>query len=325
MSKDRYALELERAIFNWYYGGENAAPESVFNAVSEGLKNNMRIMLPVDMPQAVFDEIGDPEKVKAGDVFSVKEDIHINFKRLAADENGHYFIPVFTSREEMEKGETASTIVQPLNDLFERAAYWENCEGYVVNPWDKKLVLPKNMIGMLSGYEPRSHINFVKGSVIDMHVGAIVNAANTSLLGGGGVDGAIHKAAGSGLLNECRKLNGCKTGEAKITGAYNIKNTDHIIHTVGPVYSGSREDAEMLAACYINSLDIALENGCSSIAFPGISTGVYGYPLEEAAKVSLLAAVGWLNGHTDTVMNIYFCCYRDAELAAYEAVMNRGG
>ena len=127
------------------------------------------------------------------------------------------------------------------------------------------------------------------------------------------------------IRQQCRKLNGCKTGEAKITGAYNIKNTDHIIHTVGPVYSGSREDAELLAACYINSLDIALENGCSSIAFPGISTGVYGYPLEEAARVSLLAAVGWLNGHTDTVMNIYFCCYRDAELAAYEAVMNRGG
>ncbi|WP_455527519.1 macro domain-containing protein [Huintestinicola sp.] len=322
MSKDKYALELERAIFNWYYGGENAAPESVFNAVSAGLKNDMQMMVPIELPQTMLEEIGDPEKIKAGDIFSVKEDIHIKFKHLAADENGHYFIPLFTSREEMEKGETASTIVQPLKDLFEKAAFWESCVGYIINPWDKKLVLQRNIIGMLSGYEPKSHINFVRGSVIDMHVGAIVNAANTSLLGGGGVDGAIHKAAGIGLLNECRKLGGCKTGEAKITGAYNIKNADCIIHTVGPVYSGRREDAELLAACYTNSLDIALENNCSSIAFSGISTGVYGYPLEEAARVSLLAAVRWLNEHKDTVMNIYFCCYREAEMAAYEAVMN---
>lgn len=163
----------------------------------------------------------------------------------------------------------------------------------------------------------KSQIRIVKGSVVDMHVDAIVNAANSSLLGGGGVDGAIHRAAGPGLLEECRKLNGCRCGEAKITGAYNIKHAKHIIHTVGPIYSGSPQDAELLASCYRNSLNLALESGCSSIAFPGISTGVYGYPIEEAAKVSLDAVLGWFDEHSDVTMEVYFCCFRDSELDAY--------
>lgn len=178
-------------------------------------------------------------------------------------------------------------------------------------------MLSKDMLGVIMNYTPKSHIAFVKGSVVDMHVDAIVNAANKSLLGGGGVDGAIHKAAGPELLKECRTLNGCETGEAKITKAYNIKYADHIIHTVGPVYSGKKKDAELLNDCYYNSIEIAYQNGCKSIAFPGISTGVYGYPLDEAARVSLLAAVHWLDAHKDTVMNIYFCCFKDAELSAY--------
>ena len=200
---------------------------------------------------------------------------------------------------------------------------WPDCVGYIINPWDRKLFLKKDFIKKLLEYKPKSHISFVKGSVIDLHVDAIVNAANSSLLGGGGVDGAIHMAAGPELRKECRTLHGCNTGEAKITGSYNIEHTDHIIHTVGPVYSGKKEDAELLAACYTNSLDLALENGCNSIAFPGISTGVYGYPLEEAATVSLLAAVKWLDAHPDIVMNIYFCCYKDAEMAAYMAFMRQ--
>lgn len=163
----------------------------------------------------------------------------------------------------------------------------------------------------------KSQIYIVKGSVVDMHVDVIVNAANTSLLGGGGVDGAIHRAAGPGLLEECRKLNGCKCGEAKITGAYNIKNAKYIIHTVGPIYSGSRQDAERLSACYGNSLNLALDNGCSSIAFPGISTGVYGYPIAEAAQVSLRTVQDWIDAHPDTTMDVYFCCFRDKEKEAY--------
>ena len=163
----------------------------------------------------------------------------------------------------------------------------------------------------------KSQINIVKGSVVDMHVDAIVNAANSSLLGGGGVDGAIHRAAGPGLLEECRQLHGCKCGEAKITGAYNIKNTKHIIHTVGPIYSGSAQDAELLSSCYRNSLDLALANGCGSIAFPGISTGVYGYPIDEAARISSDTVMRWIDAHPDVAMDVYFCCFRDRETDAY--------
>ena len=162
------------------------------------------------------------------------------------------------------------------------------------------------------------HLFLVRGSVVEMHVGAIVNAANESLLGGGGVDGAIHRAAGPALLKECRTLHGCRTGEAKITGAYNITNADYIIHAVGPVYHGAKEDAGFLASCYRNALNLALEHGCTSIAFPGISTGIYGYPIDEAAKVSLHEVMRWLKEHPDAVMDVWFCCFREAEFEAYK-------
>lgn len=164
----------------------------------------------------------------------------------------------------------------------------------------------------------KSQIIFVRGSVVTQQADAIVNAANQTLLGGGSVDGAIHMAAGSELLRECKALNGCETGQAKITKAYNIRNASYIIHTVGPVYRGVAEDAYLLAACYRNSLDLALAYRCRSIAFPCISTGAYGYPIEKAAKVSLLAAAQWLDAHPDIVMKIYFCCFNDREMVAYQ-------
>ena len=169
------------------------------------------------------------------------------------------------------------------------------------------------------------NIQLVIGDITTLNVDAIVNAANRTLLGGGGVDGAIHRAAGRGLFEECLTLGGCATGEAKITGSHNIKNVKAIIHTVGPVYSGSPADAEALRKCYIHSLDLAKEHGLRSIAFPSISTGIYGYPLKEAAKVSLQAVRDWLKENEDYPITVIFCCFHQGGYHVYQAVMNENG
>lgn len=166
-----------------------------------------------------------------------------------------------------------------------------------------------------------SKIVVVQASVLDIKADVIVNAANESLLGGGGVDGAIHDAAGPELLEECRKLNGCRTGEAKLTKAYKIKNATAIIHTVGPIYEDEETSAPLLSACYWNCLELAAEKGYGSIAFPGISTGVYGYPLDEAARVALSTIIHWLDEHPDVEMNVYLCCFREREKVTYDKVM----
>ncbi len=144
----------------------------------------------------------------------------------------------------------------------------------------------------------RSTLELVRGNIVDQKVDAIVNAANTSLLGGGGVDGAIHRAAGPELLTECRALGGCPTGEARITGGYRLP-ARHVIHAVGPVYTGHPRDAELLASAYRSSLQLATEHGLRTIAFPAISTGAYGYPLAEGARIALQTVIDYLQHHSD--------------------------
>ena len=145
-----------------------------------------------------------------------------------------------------------------------------------------------------------------QGDITKLHTDAIVNAANKSLLGGGGVDGAIHRAAGPELLDECRTLHGCETGEAKLTKGYRLP-AKYVIHTAGPVYSGRQKDAELLADCYRNSLDAAKAHGdIHSIAFPAISCGIYGYPLDEAAHIAVGTVQKWISDNQDYVMDVTF-------------------
>ena len=152
------------------------------------------------------------------------------------------------------------------------------------------------------------NISIDLGDITKLKVDAIVNAANSSLLGGGGVDGAIHRAAGPELLAECRTLHGCRTGEAKITRGYKLP-AKYVIHTVGPIYSGSREDPVLLGNCYQNSLELAKRNDLHSIAFSAISTGVYGYPLEAATAIAVKTVKEWLKANPAYDMSVIFSCF----------------
>lgn len=173
-------------------------------------------------------------------------------------------------------------------------------------------------IKMLTRRVGNSEIKLILDGVVYQEVDAIVNAANKTLLGGGGVDGAIHRAAGPELKEACKKLNGADTGEAKITKSFNLTTSSYIIHTVGPVYGSCPDVAELLASCYKNSLDLAKENGLTSIAFPCISTGVYGYPLDEAARIAMGAIGNWLAEYQGPAMEVRVCCFKPEEFESYQ-------
>ncbi len=165
-----------------------------------------------------------------------------------------------------------------------------------------------------------SGIELDQGDITALDVECIVNAAKNSLLGGGGVDGAIHHAAGPELLEECRTLGGCRTGEAKLTKGYQLKAA-YVIHTVGSKYTGSPDDREILASCYTKSLDLARAHGIRSIAFPAISTGVYGYPAEEACAVALRAITDWQRANDDYEIRIVLSCFDKPVYEAYRNLM----
>ena len=163
-------------------------------------------------------------------------------------------------------------------------------------------------------------IELVLGDITEPQVDAIVNAANTSLLGGGGVDGAIHRAAGPELLEECRKLGGCPTGEARITRGYRLP-AKWVIHTVGPVWRGGKDfEDELLAHCYRWSLTVAVENGVRTMAFPAISTGIYGFPLERATRIAIREVRAFLENNS-TPEKVVFVCFDDRTYDCYARVL----
>ena len=167
----------------------------------------------------------------------------------------------------------------------------------------------------------KDRISVIEGDITKLDVDAIVNAANNSLLGGGGVDGAIHHAAGPKLLDECITLNGCETGGAKITGGYNLP-ARHVIHTVGPIWHGGNNgEPEKLASCYRKSMEVAVANSVQTIAFPAISTGVYGYPLEEAAQIAINQVVECLN-KMPSIKNVTFVLFGAKNYDIYKAILS---
>ena len=188
----------------------------------------------------------------------------------------------------------------------------------IVCPWTRRWSCSKSEVSATIPPKIKNQIQVVQGDITKLDCDGIVNAANRSLLGGGGVDGAIHRAAGPELLAECRTLHGCRTGEAKITKGYRLR-AKYIIHTVGPIYSGTAEDATQLADCYRNSLNLAKEHELHSIAFPAISTGVYGYPLEDATEIAVKTVAQWLEAHADYAMQVIFCCFDARTERVYQA------
>ena len=169
-----------------------------------------------------------------------------------------------------------------------------------------------------------NRIEIIQGDITKQAVDAIVNAANCSLLGGGGVDGAIHRAAGPELLAECRTLHGCETGKAKITGGYRLP-ASHVIHTPGPVWhGGSYGEEELLRSCYVSCLELAVQNGCRTVDFPSISTGVYHFPLEKASRIAIAAIAEELAKHPE-LERVRMVCFDERTKAYYDRALAESG
>ena len=282
---DCYALELERAIYNFRLAGDDGEFEPVFNAFNAGIAHDMNVIVTSD---------GCP--------------------------NGE--VRIFTSESEASFGGFKDYKVVPISSVISSGSrIWEGIRTVRINPYNLAFTIGEELLKLLKAYFSKSFIQIINCSVTTVHVGAIVNAANSTLLGGGGVDGAIHRLAGPALKEECRKFGGCKTGGAVITKPYNIDYVDAIIHTVGPIYSGEPSDRVNLISCYQNSLELAYKNKITSIAFPCISTGAYGYPLEEACMIAVFSAIEWFGRHPDVAMNVYFCCFRPEEYAMYRNIL----
>lgn len=244
--------------------------------------------------------------------------------RTVVTDQGETAAAVFTGHAAMRRAPKSAMLSIFIDQIFEAVCLNEELDGVMLNPWREELYLPKAVIRqMLLQLKPSigtaNSITIRHCDITTLECDCIVNAANKSLLGGGGVDGAIHAAAGPKLLQECRTLNGCETGQAKITKGYDLP-AEYVIHTVGPVYKGHPNNERQLANCYRNSLELAKENGIHSIAFPAISTGVYRYPLQQATRIALETVCAWLHENPYYGMDVIFACFDAKTTKVYREI-----
>ena len=320
----QYMRRIENAISAFTASNTDDRKEKlieVFESLRIAMNQDETFIIPVDLPPEVLESF-DPKTVQVGDVFEAKEEVRMKMRTVPLVNDGSAMV-AFTSEEEVRKGADTSAITVNIDRFLERVLMNPNVEGAVIDPWENDFFLPKNFIKMifeanLPG-KTENTIGFFVQDITKAETTCIVNAAKPSLLGGGGVDGAIHRAAGPELLEECRTLNGCETGQAKLTKGYKL-SAEYVIHTVGPIYSGSEADAKLLRNCYWNSLELARKNDIHSITFPAISTGVYGYPLREATEVALKTVSDWLKVNPNHGMSIGLACFDEKTKEVYESI-----
>ena len=318
----KWNASIEQAISEFHHDTSEKNFEMILESIYYRMHEDGRWLVPV-IPQQSLENLIELNSIKVGDTVTIEEEQRFKYQHLETDD-GRSWIVAFTSDEEYHKGPSSDLFTMVIRDILESFSD-KNCleDGIIINPWGEKFLLTKEfMEAILELEEPKNSIEFFVGDITELPVDAIVNAANKSLLGGGGVDGAIHRAAGKELLEECRKFHGCETGEAVITKGYNLP-AQHVIHTVGPIYSGAKEDAEQLFECYYNSLELAARYHLHSIAFPGISTGVYGYPKDEAAEVALTAILNWFNEHEKYGMRVIVVNFSEEDWQVYQDVWNK--
>jgi len=311
---------IEDAIDRYHKNQSRENLIAVLESIRRRMHEDGHFMIPVIPEQAAIDML-DIEHVSVGDTVTSDEELHFKLHYIDTDD-GKRWLVAFTSQAEYEKGESASIISNFIDSMLRSCKDMSNA-GIIINPWGKPFMLTKELINLiLDADKPDNHIYFDVGDITKLDVDVIVNAANETLLGGGGVDGAIHKAAGPGLLDECRRLNGCKVGEAKITGGWLLK-AKYVIHTVGPHYeAGNLMCPRWLHSCYYSSLELAKEHDLHSIAFPAISTGIFGYPKQEAAAVALKAISNWLSENPDYGMAVVMSCHDQETLKCYQNVID---
>lgn len=328
LERNDYHVRIETAIAEFSKLDGEASFEDlvkVLESIRQAVNAKVSVIVPVDLvakPGVNLEDIG----VQTNREVPIEEQVDARIRTVAV-EDGQVAMVMFTSYEAVEAGTPTSTVSADLENFLEQVLKDESVAELVINPWSDYFVVPKKFVEMifkvnLPSVDLKNQVYFETGDITDLEVDAIVNAANERLLGGGGVDGAIHRAAGPKLLAECRLLGGCKTGEAKITKGYALK-AQHIIHTVGPIYSGKPEDARLLCRCYWNSLELARKNHLHSIAFPAISTGVYGYPLEEATEIAIQTVCDWMLVHPHYGMSVIFVGYDTHTTDVYEKVWER--